>query len=149
MRAWIRINGWTKRRNLAGLIAAVLFWVAPSLGLAQEEGIIAGGKLEFGIYCTTCHGPEAEGDGPMASQLRVQPADLTQISKKNGGKFPTWRIYRMIDGTEPLARGHGSKEMPIWGDEFRVKHGGTSSAEVQVRGLILQLIYYLQSIQEE
>lgn len=43
--------------------------------------------------------------------------DLTQISKRAGGKFPTARIRSVIEGSETVS-GHGSREMPIWGPVF-------------------------------
>jgi hypothetical protein len=82
----------------------------------------------------------------MAELLRItRPADLTQIRKKNGGQFPFWRMYRVIDGREEVS-GHGARDMPIWGGQFRIMQGGNEDA---VRGRIWQLIYYLQSIQKE
>lgn len=85
----------------------------------------------------------------MAEQLKTKPADLTQISKKNDGTFPVWHTYRVIDGTEPLARAaHGGGEMPLWGDVFKAQEG-SATALAQVRGRIFQLIYYLQSIQAQ
>lgn len=85
----------------------------------------------------------------MAEQLKTKPADLTQISKKNDGTFPVWHTYRVIDGTEPLARAaHGGGEMPLWGDVFKAQDG-SATALAQVRGRIFQLIYYLQSIQAQ
>lgn len=53
----------------------------------------------------------------MAPALRFKVPDLTQISKRAGGKFPTARIRAVIEGTETVS-GHGSREMPIWGPVF-------------------------------
>lgn len=80
--------------------------------------------------------------------IEAQPADLTQLSKKNDGRFPFWQMYRVIDGRAEL-RGHGTREMPIWGAEFRLEESGSPAVEAAVRGQILQLIHYLRSIQEE
>jgi hypothetical protein len=68
------------------------------------------------------------------------------ISKKNNGTFPFWRIYGVIDGREEI-KGHGSRNMPIWGAEFRSQAASSVTAQSQVRGRILELVYYLQSIQ--
>jgi hypothetical protein len=59
-------------------------------------------------------------------------------------------VYRTIDGRE-LVRGHGSREMPLWGFVFQVKEGanGTSAQFDLVRGRIWQLVYFLESIQEK
>ena len=138
----------TRWGRVAGLIAMALFGATLSSGLAEEEPAISAGKLEFGKNCAICHGIGGQGSGPITPLLKKTPADLTQINKKNGGKFPFWQTYRMIDGREPID-GHGGRDMPIWGDRFREEAGRQQGAESVVRGRILELIVYLQSIQEE
>ena len=83
----------------------------------SKEGLIASiqGPTLYKTYCGACHGPEAKGDGPMASTLKLPPADLTRISARNGGTFPSMRIERIISGEEER-RGHGA--MPAWGPVF-------------------------------
>ena len=130
--------------------AIALLWLMPGWGLAQQEEIAKAGKPTYEQSCAVCHGLAGKGDGGAANILTVKPADLTQVSKKNGGEFPFWRVYRIIDGREEAIKGHGSREMPIWGTEFRATAGsGNPGAESAVRGRILELIYYLQSIQEK
>lgn len=128
-----------------GMMIGALLWLGPKTGLAQEEEVAAAGKSEYQSYCATCHGVGGKGDGPSAGMLKTKPADLTQLSSKYGGQFPFWRVYKVIDGREPVS-GHGTGEMPIWGDRFRQEEVG-AAAGAQVRGQILQLVYYLQSIQ--
>jgi hypothetical protein len=82
------------------------------------------------------------------SLLNVTPPDLTLLGKRNGGHFPFWRVYGVIDGRDPL-KAHGSREMPLWGDEFRLDAGSSPTAQTEVRGKILSLVYYLQSIQQK
>lgn len=84
----------------------------------------------------------------MRKFLTIEPSDLTLESKKNGGKFPFWQIYRVIDGREEVT-GHGTREMPIWSACFRCQAGGDDTgSRSQVAGLILSLVFYLQQIQE-
>lgn len=138
---------WVWKEGLIGLVGALFLWTSP--GIAQEEQVVTAGQEDFQTYCTACHGLDGKGTGPMAEQLKVPPSDLAMLSKVNDGKFPFWRTYRIIEGTEPLARAaHGMDEMPLWGRVFRAEEGsavGTGQAEV--RGRIFQLIYYIQSIQ--
>jgi mono/diheme cytochrome c family protein len=143
-------NQQRKNRRLTGLLVAALLWGAPHFGLAQEDEIIAGGRLKYEKYCASCHGMDAKGNGEMARWLTIKPTDLTQLSKHHKGEFPFWSVYRMIDGRETV-RGHGSREMPIWGFVFQVEEGadGTRLQEDLVRGRIWQLVYYLASIQEK
>lgn len=124
--------------------------VGLSQARAQEDEIIAGGKTKYEKYCSSCHGPAGKGNGTMAPLLTFKPADLTQLRKTNKGEFPFWRVYRAIDGRE-LVRGHGSREMPLWGFVFQVEEGANanSTQEDIVRGRIWQLVYFLESIQEK
>ena len=52
----------------------------------------ASGVEMYKTYCAVCHGNEGKGDGPAASALKARPADLSQLSKNNGGKFPALRL---------------------------------------------------------
>jgi mono/diheme cytochrome c family protein len=126
--------------------SALLF----GLAYAQEDEIIAGGKGKFLRYCASCHGQTAKGNGDMAALLVLKPADLTQLKQRNKGEFPFWRVYRAIDGRE-MVRGHGTREMPLWGFVFQVEEGanGSPAQEDIVRGRIWQLVYFLESIQEK
>lgn len=134
---------------MTGVIAVLLVWGMRGNCLAQEKEVVAAGELEYQYYCASCHGAEGKGDGPMASVLTVKPADLTQLSKTHGGQFPFWPTYRVIDGRAPEPiKGHGTLEMPVWGKQFQMEEAGAGGS-AQTRGRILQLVYYLQSIQEK
>jgi mono/diheme cytochrome c family protein len=127
-------------------MGTLLLGGTPSAGIAQQEEVAKAGRPTYEQNCAVCHGLEGKGDGGAANLLTVKPADLTQLSKKNNGTFPFWRTYRVIDGREEI-KGHGTSDMPIWGREFRMETGSSSMAESQVRGRILELVYYLESIQ--
>jgi hypothetical protein len=130
-------------------LGVLVFWGALlANSAAQEQEVAAGGKILFEDNCMVCHGSDGKGDGIMVTfnLLTVQPPDLTQLGSRNGGHFPFWKVYRLIDGRE-VVKGHGSQDMPLWGDEFRLEAGSSLDAQAQVRGKILQLVYYLQSLQ--
>jgi mono/diheme cytochrome c family protein len=131
------------------VIAMTALLCRPQLfATAQEMEVIAGGEIEFQNYCAVCHGADSRGQGIMSRFLTVRPADLTQLAKKSGGAFPFWQVYRTIDGREEV-RGHGSRDMPIWGDRFRTQAGGNDSgSRAQAAGRLLGLVFYLQHIQE-
>lgn len=145
--------GLTSPLLVVGAILSIGLAMSSSvLGIAhaQEDEIIAGGKGKYQKYCASCHGQTGKGNGDMAALLVFKPADLTQLKNKNNGEFPFWRVYRAIDGREAV-RGHGSREMPLWGFVFQVEEGSQGSgAQVDiVRGRIWQLVYFLESIQEK
>ena len=114
------------------------------------------GKSEYLASCATCHGADAKGKGPLSSELRVAPTDLTILAKKNNGVFPVKAIYEIIDGRQPVL-GHGTRDMPIWGNRYtpsqiqqaiRGPLDLTYDPEFIVRTRILAIIDYLNRIQE-
>src|SRR5579863_1838649 len=103
----------------------------------------ASGKEMYTSYCAVCHGADGKGSGPAASALKTPPADLTQLSKNNGGKFPSMKVMSTIRGTSNLPA-HGSEEMPVWGPLYRSISGGHES-EVQQREA--NLTRYIETLQ--
>jgi mono/diheme cytochrome c family protein len=129
------------------LIVALL--VSASAAAAQtptvpDAAAAASGRFMFRVYCATCHGVEARGDGDLASELKVKPANLTEIAKRNGGQFPFDQVVQIIDGRRKV-KGHGGGDMPVWGDAFQVTEAGHTEEEVQKR--IRGLAHFLWSIQ--
>ncbi len=114
------------------------------------------GKREFDSNCAACHGMDAKGRGPVAGFLTKNPPDLTLLARGNGGVFPMDRLYRAIDGRDlpdgSQAGPHGSREMPIWGRDYRLRdgeyYGDTPyDPDAMVRGRILSLLEYLNRLQ--
>jgi mono/diheme cytochrome c family protein len=101
------------------------------------------GKDLFHEYCAVCHGPAGKGDGPAAAALKAPLPDLTQISAKNGGKFPELQIQHIINGEAGVPAAHGSKDMPVWGYIFR--HMGANPDIGTVR--VHNLMKYIEEIQ--
>lgn len=129
-----------------GVTVATFLWLTPATGRAQQEEVAKAGRPTYEQYCAVCHGREGKGDGGAANLLTVKPTDLTQLSKNNNGAFPFWRVYGIIDGRQEV-KGHGTREMPFWGAEFRAEAATNPAAQSQVRGRILELVYYLEFIQ--
>jgi mono/diheme cytochrome c family protein len=131
---------------LVAILVASL--ISTTRAQAQETEVIAGGELEYQNHCAICHGIDGKGHGIMARFLSISPSDLTQLAKKNAGRFSFWQVYRVIDGREEI-RGHGTREMPIWGARFQAEaRGSDPGSRSQVAGRILGLVFYLQHIQE-
>jgi mono/diheme cytochrome c family protein len=112
------------------------------------------GKREYDANCAVCHGAAGKGDGPFSGlgDQKQTPADLTLLARKNNGVFPFARVYEFIDGTQ-VVKAHGTREMPIWGADYRVKGAEyyvdvPFNPEVYVRARILALtecVYRLQA----
>ena len=142
MFAPVRKRRGKKRILYLGIAFIALLCLCPQIGVAQEDEITAGGRFQYQSHCAICHGTKGTGDGRMKEELLAKPADLTQLAKKNGGQFPFWTVYRAIDGREEI-KAHGPRTMPVWGSWFQKTEG----SELLATGRILELIYYLKSIQ--
>jgi hypothetical protein len=96
----------------------------------------------YQVFCSSCHGLTGRGDGVVEPLLRGGVPDLTQLAKRNGGRFPTERVREAIDGRAAFAA-HGSSNMPVWGFEFY--EGGRNSTDARRRAdqMIDRLVRYL------
>ena len=146
-----RIRAW-----LAGCavgLAASLTIAAAAAGPPQEPpappkrpdaAAAAKGKIIYQRYCRSCHGPNGARNGPMAGELRVPPADLSELAATNDGVFPFDDVVRSVDGRKKT-RAHGPPDMPVWGEVFS-KTAGTDSPNSETA--IARLAHYLWTIQK-
>ena len=113
----------------------------------SKANIVAGKEL-FLERCSLCHGVKADGNGssydPDSAEpsKRVPPADLTVLSKRNAGTFPTNRVRNAIfnKGSIPA---HGTPEMPAWGNVFYDLKSRPQVYEERVRDLTA----FIESVQ--
>jgi mono/diheme cytochrome c family protein len=111
----------------------------------DRQGNPGKGRQLYATHCATCHGIAGRGDGPTAQYLNVPPADLTGISARNRGVFPTEVLHRIVDGRRAL-RTHGDSAMPIWGDAFSLS--GTPEMEKAIAEKIRALVAYVETLQQ-
>jgi mono/diheme cytochrome c family protein len=125
-------------------ILAMLAGMAPAM--AQQMGY---GQAEFLNSCAMCHGPEGRGDGEYAINLSTRPADLTQLSRKNGGEYPFARVFGIIDGRF-IVEGHEGRDMPRWNRLFLqedLEAYSPEEAEAVTRERVRQLTLYVETLQ--
>ena len=125
------------------LALAMTLVAAPALGQDFMEG-----AATFIDHCAGCHGAAANGDGPMAELLTIQPADLTRLSERNGGVFPLTRVVERIDGTTEM-QVHGGP-MPIFGlllDGPLVVMAAPDGSDVEAPENIANIAAWLMEIQ--
>lgn len=128
----------------------VALCVAGGSAWAQARGADLG-QREYMSNCASCHGVDGKGAGPNKPYLSKSPSDLTMLARGNGGVLPVARMYEVIEGNKDVV-GHGSRDMPTWGLDYRVKAAEyyvdmPYNPEVYVRGRILSLIDYISRIQ--
>ena len=112
-----------KRVLLAMSAMSAMAAVLPVDAWAEGDAV-RGGEL-YALYCATCHGATAEGDGPTAELFAERPPDLTALAARNEGAFPMVEAARRIDGRDPVLA-HGVP-MPVYGGFFE------SGAQVALR----------------
>jgi mono/diheme cytochrome c family protein len=111
------------------------------------------GKQEYSANCASCHGLAGKGDGPTTGYLTKKPTDLTTLARNNGGVLPVSRLYDSIAG-DSLPAGHGTREMPTWGWDYRTRAAEyyvdvPYDADLYVRTRILALLDYIERLQSK
>jgi mono/diheme cytochrome c family protein len=136
----------------AVLLIALLF-VSATLAMAQEPtpGVKkstvqrtnpSSGVEMFNTYCAVCHGKGAKGDGPLATELKIPPANLTLLAKNHDGKYPTDYVTQVIMTGPRDAKSHGSKDMPVWGSVFK-----SLGDDASVKQRVFNLNKYIETLQ--
>ena len=119
-----------------------------SVAAAQADDL---GQETYTQYCATCHGMTGAGDGPLTEIMLEKPSDLRTLTARNDGVFPMLEVMHIVDGRTGL-RAHGGP-MPVYGAVFQAEaeaaNTGFYGSELAVRGRILSVLYYLESIQQE
>ena len=134
---------------LAATLGFGMATTAPTITLADQHGAFDLGEEAYMTFCATCHGALADGRGPLSEMITDKIADLRQLSANNHDEFPMLRVIHIIDGRTGL-RGHGGP-MPVYGELFQgdaPDYYGPYGAEAVVRGRMLALALYLESIQQ-
>lgn len=133
-----------RTRKLLGLAAAIL--AATSFAAQAQDDP---GRTEYMTACAICHGESGMGNGPFAGVLNIEVPGLTGLAAANEGEFPFLDTLMIIDGRTGV-RAHGGP-MPVWGDRYEaiaLEKVGVYGAEMIVRGRLLALVEYLESIQQ-
>ncbi|WP_418904230.1 c-type cytochrome [Cereibacter sphaeroides] len=138
---------WDKRKDAPMKLAPVLVLAALSLAACTQQPEIPTGRADFTALCAGCHGDGGKGDGEMAALLDKKPANLTTLSKRNGGAFPGTRVMAQIWGyAKP-----GGRVMPEFGpllDSEVVPYDGGDGILTPTPIRLVQLEQYLRTIQE-
>lgn len=106
------------RIRIAGALAGAAIMALAGMVQAADKPDV--GKREYNSNCAVCHGKLGKGDGPYAGMVDTKGgADLTMLSKKNGGVFPILKVTETIDGRH-MVKAHGPRDMPIWGIDYQL-----------------------------
>lgn len=112
----------------------------------SADYVAMSGEELYGRFCASCHGAQGRGDGPVAGSFTIEVPDLTLITRRSGGTFPRDRVLRIIDGRHILGA-HGSRTMPVWGEDFSRLEIGSPDAERATSTVIERLADYVEMLQ--
>jgi len=131
---------------------ALLFMLAciAAVARAQEKksphplaSVPVSGAQLYKRYCAVCHGNDLKGGGPVSTEFKNPPSDLTTLAVRHEGKFPDAYVEDVLqNGVKTPA--HGNTEMPIWGPIF-ASIPGTNPDLAKTR--ITNLTSYIKSMQ--
>jgi mono/diheme cytochrome c family protein len=104
------------------------------------------GRAYYFRYCGSCHGVEGKGDGTVSRSLKLKPADLTQLQRKNKGVFPLEKVMATIDG-KTRVDAHGESKMPVWGEIFAKEATSQKDPSVTSAAKVKIIAEYISTIQ--
>jgi len=126
-------------------LAALMLLPMPSG--AEDLSAYNGAQL-YKRFCASCHGAGGLGDGSVAPSLKIMVPDLTRLARRHGGEFPDDLVRRIVDG-RAVQVPHGTREMPVWGYEFRTAGADEPDTGSTADKLVSRLVDYLRSIQKQ
>jgi mono/diheme cytochrome c family protein len=133
-----------KRGFVAGALLAA--WATGGPPAEAADYAAMSGKDLYRRFCAACHGESGRGDGPVSASLAVETPDLTMMARRHGGKFPRDQIAKIIDGRFIIGA-HGSRTMPVWGEELSRLEIGNPDAESSTQAIVERLTDYLRTVQ--
>lgn len=123
---------------------ALLGW---NVEASAADYVAMSGQELYARFCASCHGAAGRGDGPVAGSFKIEVPDLTLIARRAKGVYPREQIERIIDGRHIIAA-HGSRTMPVWGEDFGRLELGNPEAERGTRLIIQRLADYVWLLQK-
>lgn len=129
----------------SSIVVAIALSIASAPAVSADYVAMSGKEL-YQRFCAACHGAEGRGDGPVASSFSVEVPDLRLIARRNSGSFPRDRVVRIIDGRHIIGA-HGTRTMPVWGEDLGQLELGNPDAERMTRVVIDRLADYVWTLQ--
>ncbi|HKE96536.1 MAG TPA: cytochrome c [Povalibacter sp.] len=144
-----RLHALTTARLTRGamIVLTALLGACTSTRVDNRQVASLSGAEMYERLCSSCHGADARGDGPVAPLIKVGVPDLTLLAQRHGGEFPTEDVKRVVDGRWDR-RAHGPRDMPVWGWQlYDMSSGDDTTERARVDSMIDRLVTHLQSVQ--
>jgi mono/diheme cytochrome c family protein len=130
-------------RAAVALVMTATATMSAQVNISPTIVVPTSGPEIFQFYCASCHGLDGRGNGPLSSELRTRPADLTRLAARNRGEFPTARVQAFVMHGDPATPAHGSADMPVWGPIFRALDPSDRLPELRIEAVVR----HVQSLQ--
>jgi mono/diheme cytochrome c family protein len=130
-------------RVLAIVTVCAITWMKPSW---SADYVAMSGEDLYRRFCASCHGLQGRGDGPVAASFRVEVPDLTRTAERGRAAGSRDRIVRIIDGRYIIGA-HGTRLMPVWGEDLARLEIGNPDAERSAQVIIGRLADYVSGLQ--
>ncbi|WP_323784879.1 cytochrome c [Thalassovita sp.] len=106
------------------------------------------GQDLFSAYCVMCHGSAGRGDGKLAGDLDIPPADLSLLADRNGGVFPRDLVMETVYGYPGKFQKAAMPEFgPLLSGPTRVLRS-QSGALIETPQALIALTDYVESLQQ-
>ena len=86
------------------VIAAAAFSMGARPTGASDSSQMEAGHVLYMRYCSSCHGPNADGHGPVAKLLETPSSDLRRLGDRYGLRCPPRRLPALLMGARKLQR---------------------------------------------
>ena len=117
---------------LAGFVTLGTAYAGPDV---NQQKSIKNGAAHYRIFCINCHGPKADGNGPMVHLMKIKPADLTVLRRNSrNGESIAEMVFKAVDGRHKVGEGE-ERKMPVFSDNLAVN-------------TVIEIGDYLNSIQK-
>ena len=101
-----------KKISIALTVAMGLGFGAPGMADEAQEKAVRNGYEHYKIFCSSCHGVNAEGKGEMARDMGMAPSDLTALRQTGGDACIAERVLKAVSGVHEVPVGQA--QMPTF-----------------------------------
>lgn len=109
---------------------------------------VPSGATLYKQNCVSCHGVSGAGDGSLAADLPVPPANLRMLAQGNGGTFPAERVMATVYGYRGKTYQGLMPEFSAVLDSPEVIWRTPDGREIATPSALLALAQYLETLQD-
>ena len=114
----------------------------------RHRWLLANGEATFDRLCAECHGVGGQQGAQFVSAVEPAAPDLRRIASRRKDGFNRDEVAEWIEGSL-IPRGHGSLEMPVWGERLSDEYSRYSNTDELVGATLDPVLAFLSSIQTE